>query len=371
MGISSSKSSTISIRRESADAAPPAAEEATGEGEDPNVTVIILGPRWVRDRNTGQQYVEKNRRRIDMLERRGEVTHVLREQGKRFFTRHKDGTMQMDPKRASVGGCIWQALKIAKCLLRADEAVVVEVPAGAPAVTEVAPGFAYTGFDVRRGKSDRTPNNQSSEILVHSRESRPHSNHSINSSRRPFLKPLKQCSSFPNLESYRYQAHPSQAIRMSGPSLGIEELWNLISVPANIQVLDDHLLSTHPTFETPPDRQQPWVRMAVSKNSDGTFQGMLLERGVLFAETKRCPSPYEAVLEMFEHTSSLVAMFLARETHALRHGEQKDDETVVRLDLIRRKPGECFEKVCKKWTDDKGRRRSSAQELEKDVMRGV
>lgn len=117
MGISSSKSSTISIRRETADAAPPAAEEATGEGEDQGVTVIILGPRWVRDRNTGQQYVEKNRRRIDMLERRGEVTHVLREHGKRFFTRHKDGTMQMDPKRASVGGCIWQALKIAKCLL--------------------------------------------------------------------------------------------------------------------------------------------------------------------------------------------------------------------------------------------------------------
>ncbi|KAG9564583.1 hypothetical protein KCU71_g2192, partial [Aureobasidium melanogenum] len=123
MGISSSKSSTITIRQSTTDAAPPAAEEATGEGEDPNATVIILGPRWVRDRNTGQQYVEKNRRRIDMLERRGEVTHVLREQGKRFFTRHKDGTMQMDPKRAS----------------SVDEAVVVEVPAEAPVVTEVAP----------------------------------------------------------------------------------------------------------------------------------------------------------------------------------------------------------------------------------------
>lgn len=107
MGISSSKSSTITIRQSTTDAAPPASEEATGEGEDQDATVIILGPRWVRDRNTGQQYVEKNRRRIDMLERRGEVTHVLREQGKRFFTRHKDGTMQMDPKRASVGGCIW------------------------------------------------------------------------------------------------------------------------------------------------------------------------------------------------------------------------------------------------------------------------
>ncbi|KAG9677720.1 hypothetical protein KCU99_g4399, partial [Aureobasidium melanogenum] len=122
MGISSSKSSTITIRQSTTDAAPPASEEATGEGEDQDATVIILGPRWVRDRNTGQQYVEKNRRRIDMLERRGEVTHVLREQGKRFFTRHKDGTMQMDPKRASV-----------------DEAVLVEVPAEAPVVTEVAP----------------------------------------------------------------------------------------------------------------------------------------------------------------------------------------------------------------------------------------
>ncbi|KAG9964578.1 hypothetical protein KCU61_g2731, partial [Aureobasidium melanogenum] len=123
MGISSSKSSTITIRQSTTDATPPAGEEAAGEGEDPNATVIILGPRWVRDRNTGQQYVEKNRRRIDMLERRGEVTHVLREQGKRFFTRHKDGTMQMDPKRAS----------------SVDEAVVVEVPAEAPVVTEVAP----------------------------------------------------------------------------------------------------------------------------------------------------------------------------------------------------------------------------------------
>lgn len=102
MGISSSKSSTITIRRNPDDAAPPAAEEAAAEGEE-NVVVIILGPRWVRDRNTGQQYVEKNRRRDDMLDRRGEVTHVLREQGKRFFTRHKDGTMQMDPKRAPVG----------------------------------------------------------------------------------------------------------------------------------------------------------------------------------------------------------------------------------------------------------------------------
>ncbi|KAG9639197.1 hypothetical protein KCU95_g4583, partial [Aureobasidium melanogenum] len=140
MGISSSKSSTITIRQSTTDTAPPAAEEATGEGEDQNATVIILGPRWVRDRNTGQQYVEKNRRRADMLERRGEVTHVLREQGKRFFTRHKDGTMQMDPKRASsVGGCFWKMWTIGNCLLQADEAVVVEVPAEAPVVTEVAP----------------------------------------------------------------------------------------------------------------------------------------------------------------------------------------------------------------------------------------
>ncbi|KAH0372850.1 hypothetical protein KCU65_g950, partial [Aureobasidium melanogenum] len=139
MGISASKSSTITIRQNTADAAPPAAEEATGEGEDQTATVIILGPRWVRDRNTGQQYVEKNRRRIDMLERRGEVTHVLREQGKRFFTKHKDGTMQMDPKRAPIGGCIWKMLTIANCLLRTDDAVVVQVPAEAPAVQEVAP----------------------------------------------------------------------------------------------------------------------------------------------------------------------------------------------------------------------------------------
>lgn len=108
MGVSSSKPSTISIRRNTADAAPPAAEEAAAEGEDQKVVVVVLEPRWVRDRNTGQQYVEMNRRRIDMLERRGEVTRILREQGRRFFTRHKDGTMQMDPKRASVGGYICQ-----------------------------------------------------------------------------------------------------------------------------------------------------------------------------------------------------------------------------------------------------------------------
>lgn len=74
-----------------------------------------------------------------MLERRGEVTHVLREQGKRFFTRHKDGTMQMDPKRAPIGGCTWEMWTIAGCLLQTDEAVIVEVPAEAPAVQEVAP----------------------------------------------------------------------------------------------------------------------------------------------------------------------------------------------------------------------------------------
>lgn len=103
MGISSSKSSTITVRPSVADTAPAAAAEEAAEAEEEHIVVIILGPRWVRDRNTGQQYVEKNRRRDDMLERRGEVTHALREQGKRFFTRHKDGTMQMDPKRAPVG----------------------------------------------------------------------------------------------------------------------------------------------------------------------------------------------------------------------------------------------------------------------------
>jgi membrane protein implicated in regulation of membrane protease activity len=106
MGISSSRSSNITIRRDTGDNLPAAAEEATGEGGDESDTVIILGPRWVRDRHTGQQYVEKNRRRIDMLERRGEVTHALREQGKRFFTRYKDGTLQIDPIRAPVGRSI-------------------------------------------------------------------------------------------------------------------------------------------------------------------------------------------------------------------------------------------------------------------------
>jgi hypothetical protein len=102
MGISSSKSSNITIRRDADDAAPPAAAPSAAEGDE-HGTVIVLGPRWVRDRHTGQQYVEKNRRRIDMLERRGEVTHALREQGKRFFTRYKDGTLQIDPIRAPVG----------------------------------------------------------------------------------------------------------------------------------------------------------------------------------------------------------------------------------------------------------------------------
>jgi hypothetical protein len=116
MGISSSKSSTITIRPSDTDVAPSADEEAAGEGGDENITVIILGPRWVRDRDTGQQYVEKNRRRIDMLERRGEVTHALREQGKRFFTRYKDGTMQMDPKRATVGKSNKLVVSMAKVL---------------------------------------------------------------------------------------------------------------------------------------------------------------------------------------------------------------------------------------------------------------
>ncbi|THW31484.1 hypothetical protein D6D25_05662 [Aureobasidium pullulans] len=125
MGISSSKQDVITVRPASMAAAsavgtaPPAAEAAAGEGaEEETVTVFILGPRWVRDRNTGQEWVEKNRPKADMLERRGEVTHVLRQQGKRFFTRHKDGTMQMDPKRAPV-----------------EESAVVDVPAEAPAAT--------------------------------------------------------------------------------------------------------------------------------------------------------------------------------------------------------------------------------------------
>jgi hypothetical protein len=111
--------------------------------------------------------------------------------------------------------------------------------------------------------------------------------------------------------------------------------------------------------------------MAVSKNTDNTYQAMLLERRLLFAETKRCLSPYEAVQEMFEHTSTLVAKTLAGDIQALRIAGQKEDETVIRLDMMRRKPGENFENACEQWTDEKGRRRSSAQELEKDVMRGV
>lgn len=111
--------------------------------------------------------------------------------------------------------------------------------------------------------------------------------------------------------------------------------------------------------------------MAVSKNTDDSFQAMLLERGTLFAQTKCCQSPYEAVLEMFEHTGTLVAKVLAGDVRALRMAGQKEDETVMRLDLMRRKPGESFENACEQWMDEKGRRRSSAQELEKDVMRGV
>jgi hypothetical protein len=111
--------------------------------------------------------------------------------------------------------------------------------------------------------------------------------------------------------------------------------------------------------------------MAVSKNTDNTYQAMLLERGILFAETKRRPSPYEAVQEMFEHTSTLVAKTLAGDIQALRIAEQKEDETIIRWDMMRRKPGENLENACKQWTDEKGRRRSSAQELEKDVIRGV
>lgn len=111
--------------------------------------------------------------------------------------------------------------------------------------------------------------------------------------------------------------------------------------------------------------------MAVSKNTDNTYQAMLLERGILFAETKRRPNPYEAVQEMFEHTSTLVAKTLAGDIQALRIAEQKEDETIIRWDMMRRKPEENLENACKQWTDEKGRRRSSAQELEKDVIRGV
>jgi hypothetical protein len=80
------------------------AELVSESEEEEDATPRLLGPRTVRDRETGQRWVETNRRKADMLARRGEVTHVLRQQGKRFFTRHKDGTMQMDPRRSSFGG---------------------------------------------------------------------------------------------------------------------------------------------------------------------------------------------------------------------------------------------------------------------------
>lgn len=111
MGTSSSKPSAITLRPKSpsttaAPTDPPAEDAAAAENaeeDDDSMSIIILPPRWVRDRETGEEWIEKNRRKDEMLERRGEITHVLRQQGKRFFTRHKDGTMQMDPKRVVHG----------------------------------------------------------------------------------------------------------------------------------------------------------------------------------------------------------------------------------------------------------------------------
>lgn len=111
--------------------------------------------------------------------------------------------------------------------------------------------------------------------------------------------------------------------------------------------------------------------MTVSNNSDGTFQGMPLVRGVLCAGTRWYPCPYEVVLKIFDHTSVLVAQTLAGENQALRHRGHRDDETVIRLKMMTRKPEECFENVCENWTDEEGGRRSSAQELEKEFMSGV
>jgi len=43
------------------------------------------------------------------------------------------------------------------------------------------------------------------------------------------LQHLMQSSSISDEQSHRYKARPSQAVRESRPSLGIEELWNLTS----------------------------------------------------------------------------------------------------------------------------------------------
>ena len=111
MGLSSSKQDVISVRPASlktssgvgsAPAAAATENPQTPEKEQEDMP-IILPPRWVRDRNTGEESVEKYLPKADMLSRRGEATHVLRQQGKRFFTRHKDGTMQIDPKRRPIG----------------------------------------------------------------------------------------------------------------------------------------------------------------------------------------------------------------------------------------------------------------------------
>ena len=113
MGLSSSKQDVIAVRPASLKTSSgvgtvPAATDAAAQNpeapqkEREEDMPILLPSRWVRDRNTGEEDIEKNRPRADMLERRGEVTHVLRQHGKRFFTRHKDGTMQMDPKRRPV-----------------------------------------------------------------------------------------------------------------------------------------------------------------------------------------------------------------------------------------------------------------------------
>lgn len=73
---------------------------------------------------------------------------------------------------------------------------------------------------------------------------------------------------------------------------------------------------------------EPWMRMALLKNSNSTYQAILIERGRLVCETKECETPYAAAMAMFDYTSVQVGEALAHARRLLRNG-RPEKETVL------------------------------------------
>lgn len=109
-----------------------------------------------------------------------------------------------------------------------------------------------------------------------------------------------------------------------------------MSMEANLLVLNEqsnifnHLEPPKTPMEGSPQAiRQPWMRMALLKNDDSTYQAILIERGRLICETHACLTPYSAAIALFDWTCAKVGEALTEARHKLREG-QAEDETVLK-----------------------------------------